>query len=49
MSTQQLLALLALVFAVLSLVPYPDTWPARASGWLLAIAVLLLAVLEFAS
>jgi hypothetical protein len=49
MGTRQLLAILALIFAVLAIVPFPEPWGARAPTWLLAIAVLLLAVVEFAT
>jgi hypothetical protein len=48
-STNRILALLALIFAVLSIVPFPEPWSSRAPTWLLAIAVLLLAVMAFAT
>jgi hypothetical protein len=43
----KVLAVLALLFAVLALVPFPDPWGARAPTWLLAIAVLFLAIIAF--
>jgi hypothetical protein len=43
LTTHQLLAILALILAVLSVVPIPNLRP----SWTLAVAVLLLALLQF--
>ncbi len=43
MSTHQLIAILALILAVLSIIPIPNLRP----YWTLAVAVLLLALLQF--
>jgi hypothetical protein len=43
MSTHQIIAILALVLAVLSILPIPNMRP----YWTLAVAVLLLALLQF--
>jgi hypothetical protein len=43
MSTHQLLAGIALILAVLSILPIPNFRP----YWTLAVAVLLLAILQF--
>jgi len=49
MSIPKILAVLALVFAILAIVPFPEPWGARAPTWLLAVAVLFLAILQFAT
>jgi hypothetical protein len=43
MSTHQIIAILALVLAVISILPVPNMRP----YWTLAVAVLLLALLQF--
>jgi hypothetical protein len=43
MTTHQLLAVLALVLAIISVLPVPGMRP----YWTLAVAVLLLAILQF--
>ncbi len=43
MTTHQLIAILALILAVLSILPIPNLRP----YWTLAVAVLLLALLQF--
>jgi hypothetical protein len=43
MTTHQILAVLALILAVLSVLPFPGARP----YWTLAVAVLLLALLQF--
>jgi hypothetical protein len=43
MTTHQLIAILALILAVLSIIPIPNMRP----YWTLAVAVLLLALLQF--
>jgi hypothetical protein len=43
MGTHQILAILALVLAVISILPIPNLRP----YWTLAVAVLLLALLQF--
>ena len=43
MGTHQLIAILALILAVLSVIPIPNIRP----YWTLAVAVLLLALLQF--
>ena len=43
MNTHQIIAILALVLAILSILPIPNLRP----YWTLAVAVLLLALLQF--
>jgi hypothetical protein len=43
MNTHQLIAIIALILAVLSVIPIPNVRPT----WSLAVAVLLLALLQF--
>ena len=43
MGTHQLIAVLALVLAIISIIPIPNMRP----YWTLAVAVLLLALLQF--